>query len=253
MVHDFAVSSRHIVVPILPLAGDLDSAKKGTGSFFWQPQLGSHLAVLGRGEEGGTVRWFEAPACYAFHIVNAWEENHTIRIDLLRYDAPPLFPNADGIMPATIPRATPARWTIDLLRSRIVREERLTGLTGEFPRIDERYAGCAYEQAFLACHGYDMGGLNALARLNVISGAVEICRFDVADTLSEPVFVPRHPAALSDDGWLLSVLTRSEVANSSLVVLDTCAVAQGPVTEVTLPYRIPPGFHGSFVSVKQQV
>lgn len=45
MVHDFAVTDRHIVVPILPLAEGPDRMRRGLGSFLWQPELGSHLAV----------------------------------------------------------------------------------------------------------------------------------------------------------------------------------------------------------------
>ncbi len=247
MVHDFAVTDRHIVVPILPLAGDLNRARGGLGSFFWRPELGSHLAVLRRGEAGNTVRWFEAPACYAFHIVNAWEKGDAIWIDLLRYEAPPFFPDADGIIPAMIPRAVPTRWTVDVASGGTVREERLASLFGEFPRIDERCSGAAHAQTFLACCGHDDGGLNAIARLDVASGHTEICRFNVADAVSEPVFVPRHRHAPADDGWLLALLTRSGEEVSSMVVLDARSVGQGPVAEVALPHRVRPGFHGSFV------
>lgn len=247
MVHDFAVTTRHIVVPILPLAGDLDRARRGVGSFFWQPRLGSHLAVLGRGEPGATVRWFEAPACYAFHIVNAWEEGNMIRIDLMRYDAPPFFPDADGLMPAAIPRAYPARWTIDLRRGSGVREEKLADLSGEFPRIDERCAGNAYAHAFLACRGHGSKGLDAIARLDVASGATEICRFNEGDAVCEPIFVPRRADASLNEGWLLSVVTNHATDDSTLVVLDAGAVEQGPIAEIALPHRIPPGFHGSFM------
>ncbi|MFT8723404.1 MAG: carotenoid oxygenase family protein, partial [Acetobacter malorum] len=39
-----------------------------------------------------------------------------------------------------------------------------------------------------------------------------------------------------------------DFAQSRLVIFDAGHVADGPVASVTLPQRVPDGFHGSFVS-----
>ena len=48
MVHDFLVTSRHVLFPVLPLTGDLARAMRGGPAFAWEPDKGAHIGVMGR-------------------------------------------------------------------------------------------------------------------------------------------------------------------------------------------------------------
>ena len=74
MVHDFLVTDRHVLFPILPLTGSLPRAMAGGPAFAWEPEKGSHVGVMARDAGVETMRWFTTEACYVFHPMNAWEE-----------------------------------------------------------------------------------------------------------------------------------------------------------------------------------
>ena len=96
MVHDFAVTARHIVFPIMPLTGSMARAQAGRMPYAWEPELGGHVGLIERDRGVASLRWFRAPSCFAFHVLNAWDEAGRIVVDVMQYGAPPLFPRADG-------------------------------------------------------------------------------------------------------------------------------------------------------------
>ncbi|HEY5207307.1 MAG TPA: carotenoid oxygenase family protein, partial [Roseiarcus sp.] len=113
MVHDFLVTRRHALFPILPLTGDLQRAMRGGPAFAWEPDKGAHVGVMARDAGVETMRWFTTEACYVFHPMNAWEEGDTIFADVMEYPVAPLFPNSDGSTPKRA-SARLVRWTFDL-------------------------------------------------------------------------------------------------------------------------------------------
>ena len=50
MVHDFAVTDRHVLFPVLPLTGSLPRAMNGGPPFAWEPELGGHIGLIRRAE-----------------------------------------------------------------------------------------------------------------------------------------------------------------------------------------------------------
>lgn len=109
MVHDFLVTRKHALFPILPLSASLERAMNGKPPFGWEPELGSHVGVLARNAGVETIRWFNTDPCYVFHPMNAWEEGDKIIADVMQYENAPLFPNADG-SPGKPSSAKLVRW-----------------------------------------------------------------------------------------------------------------------------------------------
>ena len=255
MVHDFVATDRHVLFPILPLTGSLERAVNRKPAFAWEPELGSHIAIMPRNGTPADIRWFRAEGCYVFHPMNAWEADGKIYADVMKYEAAPLFPHADGT-PGDPKKAIArlARWTFDLDgNSDQFKQEYIDDLPGEFPRFDERRAGLAYEHGYFACYHRDgspdrgVGGFNAIADFNARTGERRIYALPSSDAVSEPVFVPRHASASEADGWLLSVIYRGTENRSDLIVLDTDDISKGPVAIIELAHRVPFGFHGNWL------
>jgi carotenoid cleavage dioxygenase len=61
------------------------------------------------------------------------------------------------------------------------------------------------------------------------------------------VFVPASASAAEDEGWVLTYVYDEARDASSLVVLDATGFDKPPVASVTLPQRVPFGFHGSWI------
>lgn len=248
MMHDFMVTDRHALFPVLPLTGSLERAMKGGAPYAWEAGKGGFVGVLDRSKGVSSLRWFEIDDCYVFHPMNAWEEGSRIFADVMEYEVAPLFPNADGSPPRNAP-ARLARWTIDLAGgSNRVKRERLDDLAGEFPRFDERRTGLAYRHGWFPASTGRPGSVmfDALAHVDVVSGRRTLHQFAAGDVPSEFVFVPRSEDAAEGEGWLVGLVYRAGRDASDFVVFDARDLAAGPVAVASMDRRIPFGFHGNW-------
>jgi carotenoid cleavage dioxygenase len=251
MVHDFMVTENHVLFPILPLTASLERAMSGRPAFAWEPEKGSFVGVMRRDGDVGSIRWFNTEACYVFHPVNAWEEGDRIVADVMRYDAAPLFPNADG-SPGRKTAARMVRWTFDLAgNSDAIREEPLDDLDGEFPRVDPRVETRQHRHGWYAADPTNSKTIrqSAIAHLDVATGARQVYALPDGDITSEPVFTPRSADAPEGDGWVTAVVWRAAENRSDLLVFEAQDIAKGPIGVAEVPRRVPFGFHGNWVSM----
>jgi carotenoid cleavage dioxygenase len=249
MVHDFAVTERHVVFPIMPLSGSLQRAMTGRPPYAWEPDLGGHIGLLRRDQGVASLRWFRAESCYVFHVLNAWDDGNRVMVDVMQYDEAPLFPRADGRPsdPAAT-RARLVRWTLDLdAGTDAFKRTGIDDMSGEFPRLDDRWAGLPNRFGGFVGKGHAEGGMDTIVWLDLVAGTRAAFTLPDGDAVSEPVFVPRAAQAAEGDGWLLAVVWRGGTRRSDLVVFETGAIEAGPVATVQLPHRVPFGFHGNWV------
>ncbi len=230
MIHDFAVTERFIAIPLFPLV--LNDTHNGV---VWQPNRGCFLGLIDRTKGVASLRWLPVASGFAFHIANAWDEDGALLIDLMRADAPPFFPTEDG-QPAST-NAFPTRWRIEPGAASIT-VTTLSTTEGEFPRIDERWAGRRNRHLFFST------GASLCAR-DDLTGAETLFAPPDGDSISEPVFVPGGDAEA--EGWLLAIATSAATQTSALVILDAQDLAAGPIATARLPVRVPAGFHGAWV------
>ncbi|MDM0027398.1 carotenoid oxygenase family protein [Variovorax saccharolyticus] len=255
MVHDFAISARHVIFPVSPLTGSMERARTGRPPFAWEPEYGTRVGLLPRGGRIEDMVWWRGPACYVFHVMNAFEADGCVHVDVMQFAAPPLFPRIDGTPAASDKEAARlVRWTFDLAAaegnpSPEFSQRLLDPTPGEFPRIDERYTGRPYRHGWIASHvgeGAEMHLYCALTHLDLATATRESWFFAPEDRVSEAVFVPRSADAPEGEGWLLAVAWRAAEDRSDLVVFDAQHVARGPVCVAELPHRVPGGFHGGW-------
>jgi carotenoid cleavage dioxygenase len=236
MIHDFAVTEQYIAIPLFPLVANPERF-----NYVWQPEKGAWLGVMERRLGIKSLRWHRAGAGFAFHTMNAWDENNVLTIDLMLSDAPPFFPTTEG-QPVADTDAKLCRWQLDLADpASQVTSRRLSDIAGEFPRIDDRFAGSRTRHGYFTTFG-------TLCHRDDVSGREMFFRLPPGDTMSEPVFVPRGEA--EGDGWLLAVIFRAETCTSDLAIFDATDLPAGPLALVHLPCRVPAGFHGNWVGEK---
>jgi carotenoid cleavage dioxygenase len=247
MVHDFLVTRRHVLFPVLPLTGSLRRAMTGLPPFAWEGDKPSFVGVMKRDAAVDTLRWFETDACYVFHPMNAWEDGETIFADVMEYPAAPLFPNADGSRGQRA-SARLVRWTFDLAgTSNQIRREVIDDLPGEFPRFDERRAGLAYRHGWFAAATRGGGvSFDGLAHVDLATGRRTVHQLPAGDYAGEPVFVPRSADAAEGDGWIVSLIYRGAEDKSDFAVFEAQNLAAGPIACARIPRRVPFGFHGNW-------
>lgn len=249
MVHDFAVTPHFVVIPVLPIVGSRERVQAGRPPFAWEPERGGWLGVMRRDRGVASLQWRRAPTCYAFHVMNAFEADGRVHVDLFPAPAPPMFPRADG-SPATEsgpPRLT--RWSFDPDRADgEIDASPLCPIPGEFGRIDERFAGRPQRHGWLVGGGGPDKPYDRLVHLDFTRpGPPDVFVLPPESASSEAVFAPRRPDAEEGDGWLLAVVYRGDRETSELLVFDARSLAAGPVSTVALPVRVPNGFHGSWL------
>ncbi len=96
MVHDFMVTRDYVIFPIMPLTASLERAMSGGPAFAWEPEKGTFVGILRRGDEVENLRWFRGPPAYVFHPMNAFADGKRLVCDVCEYEEAPLFPRVDG-------------------------------------------------------------------------------------------------------------------------------------------------------------
>jgi carotenoid cleavage dioxygenase-like enzyme len=239
MMHDFALTSQHVIFMDLPIVFNLDIALKGTGDmpYRWDDNYGARLGVLRRDDPYGEVRWFEIDPCYVFHVANAYDSGNSIVLQAVRY--PELWRNdggfdADGVL---------WTWTIDLQTGRVA-ERQLDDRAVEFPRIDDRLATLPARYAVSVGDG-------RLLRYDLTTGGAVEHIFGTAEQPGGPgeaVFVPASGAPNESSGWYIGYVYDPARDGSDLVIIDASDFAAPPVARIKLPHRVPYGFHGNWIS-----
>ena len=236
MVHDFAVTRRHVVFPVLPLSGSQARQRQGGPPFAWEPELGSHVGLIRREQGVASLRWFRTEPCFVFHVLNACDEGGRVVVDVMQYDEPPLFPHPNGSITRPAPDARLVRWIIDPdTGTDAITRHALDDTLGEFPRIDDRRSGLRHRYGAIAGRSQPGAGLDSLVWFDLAHGTHSQFTVPNGDGFSEPVFVPRHEDAAEGDGWLLATIFRAAEGRSDVAVFDTDGLAAGPVATVRLP------------------
>ena len=242
MMHDIAITASRTVLLDLNVGYDLSMLSRGYRlPLRWFDDRPARLGVLPR--HGGSVRWYEIEPCFIQHVVNAYDDaDGTLVLEAVRY--PWYFRAApDGSFEAD-PLGLLWRYRLDPASGR-AHEEQIDDVFVELPRINEWHTGRRHDVLY-AVEQPSTEEMRGLTRIHRRTG--ERQRFEVppGDQNSEPVFVPRPGAADEDDGWLLACIYRRATDTSDVVILDARDIRR-PVATVSLPRRIPAGFHGAWI------
>ncbi|MGJ7582833.1 carotenoid oxygenase family protein [Variovorax sp. RHLX14] len=252
MIHDFAITAKHLVFLLPPLVYDVRRKTAGASfldSHVWRPELGMRALVIDK-RDWKRQQVFELPTGFFFHIGNAWEEETfactTIHVDYMRLpDASSLLHSTREVMRGRMVHGTGSLMTVahlNLGTGRATQNE--WPIEAEFPRIDPRTTGGRHRHVVHAAQL--LGGLpfwGAVARTDVESGASQRYTHGSQVLVEEHVFVPddRGP------GWILGTTLDCVNKQTVLSCFAADALVDGPVAQATLPYALPLGLHGTFV------
>lgn len=246
MVHDCAITENHLVVLDLPVTFSLEAAGAGASfPFRWNPEHPPRVGLAPLAGPVDDVQWFEAPACFVFHTLNAYEvpgsDGGRVVIDVVRH--PRMFATLLTGPYEGLPRLE--RWTLDRARGTLAVDP-LDDRGQEFPRIDERRTGRPHRYGYGAAFGAGVEHGPALKH-DLAGGTTEVHDFGPGRASLEPVFVPRPGGDAEDDGWVMAYVYDATTDRSDVVVLDARDFAGPPVATIHLPVRVPFGFHGSWL------
>jgi carotenoid cleavage dioxygenase-like enzyme len=253
LMHDFAVSENYAVFFVTPALFRLDLAAQGLPGVVWDESATPHgVQIVLMDRRTHQVTWHEVGGQFAnTHFYNAYETDGNLVIDghrITRLGTP-----ADRLHTLVgshswFPPALPYRWVIDLRTGRAT-EELVSGIAGEFPKINDAYLGRPQRYGYyvttrdLATDTMSDG----LARHDFHRDSTLVVEGPEGLTSpSEPLFVTRDDAQREDDGYLLSLWWNRQTGLSELLVHDAAELRRTPLARIKLPSRVPFGFHGNW-------
>lgn len=257
MMHDFAVTENYTVFMDLPLTFRPERLKRGEPAFGFEPDRPSRFGILPRHGDNSNIRWFEAPACYVFHTLNAYEQGDEVVLIACRMNTTNVLGLSDTLHhreSSTNERDNASHlhcWRFNLATG-AVEEELLDDRPSDFPRFNERFTGRQTQYGYTAHYTSSPGGevphFDGIIKYDFVTGRSETHDFGQGRYGGEGVFAPRPNAVAEDDGWLLTFIYDTVEDRSELVVVDAQNIASKPVARLLIPQRVPYGFHGAWIS-----
>jgi carotenoid cleavage dioxygenase-like enzyme len=221
------------------------------------PELGTRFTVLDKAT-GAVAARAQAPACFAFHHVNAFETDGVLNVDIV------IYPDAgiiEDLRLARLRTGSPVEATATLTRFRIplgseperepvrIEPEVLCSSRIELPRIDyARRGGRMHRYVWGAGMSQPGNFLDNITKIELADGSASRTRtwHSPGCYPGEPVFVAHPEGTSEDNGVLLSVVLDAQAGRSFLLVLDAATLEEQARARV--PHHIPFGFHGNYFS-----
>ncbi|KAJ4830753.1 hypothetical protein Tsubulata_020784, partial [Turnera subulata] len=162
-------------------------------------------------------------------------------------------------------------WRLNM-KSGQVKERYLTGtdFSMDFPMINGDYSGTKNKFGYtqiVDCDASSKSGIvkyGGLAKLHFegpdshrnshsaeVLTKVEYHKFEKNTFCTGAAFVPKPGKTVEeDDGWIITFLHDEDTFKSKAYIIDTKNFTNEPVAKITLPHRVPYGFHGAFMPMR---
>jgi carotenoid cleavage dioxygenase-like enzyme len=248
MIHDFAITERHVVLVVAPLTIDADAMLAGGQPLGWHPELGTRIAVIPR-DRSRPTRWVHTDAFWAWHYANAHEDDRCIYLDFPGWNAPSMVLSQRVDVEAAFSRAIidPDRGTATI--------HHLDAASTEYPRIDDRRTGRSHRYVVVGGRReptpVGIGEHDRLVRYDMVTGGSEHVDLDIS--IGEVCFAPRVGSTDELDGYYLGFGTDIGSDRSALLIWDAAQFPGAPVARIRMPRRVPNGLHGNWLPAEPAV
>jgi len=259
MIHDFAVTQKHIVFYVIPLAFDEKQIANGGIHWSWKNGEATYFGVMRRGGDGKDIKWFKGPERCSTHVMGAWSDGDKVYYDceMSAYNPFPFMPMRDGQKWDPVKGSSRiTRVSVDVSKKN-VKDYKMEVLypnhLGALPRQDDRYNTVPYRYGYLPCPDPNPQDPSkrpsaCWARFDQQTRKATVFNAGPGTTLAEVVFAPKSKNAPEGVGYLIGVATRNaEAGRADLLILDAEKPEDGPIATVKLPIRAAPQIHGWWV------
>ncbi|KAF8733115.1 hypothetical protein HU200_015483 [Digitaria exilis] len=243
----------------------------------------SRIGVMPRFGDAESIIWFDIENHCSYHLFNCFEDGNEVivrgcrllgsiipsgrhRVDKSKWygrvflqpdkDSEDFNPSLDGIL-----FSRPYEWRLNLESGRtnegyVTSEE----VAMDFPVINEKFIGIRNKYGYaqvadsLATSKTGLFKFNMIAKLNFDMPDKENKQFISVEyhVLKEKQFcsgvqfVAKESGVDEDDGWVVTYVHDERTNISQVYIIDAKRFSEEPVATITLPQRVPYGFHGNF-------
>jgi carotenoid cleavage dioxygenase len=246
MIHDCMITKNYVIILDLPVTFSMKRLLAGFAfPYEWNPAHQARVGLLPREGKSDDVIWCNVDPCYVFHPGNGYETpDGKVILDVCAHDT--MF--AESTMGPDSKSVPFERWTIDPVARKVDRKV-IDAESQEFPRPNEALIGKPYRYAYTVSLAADVfvGTSTRYFKHDLEKGARQVHDFGPGRVPGEFVFVARPDAKAEDDGWLMGYVIDTTTDTTDLIILDAANFEAKPQATITIPHRIPPGFHGNWM------
>jgi all-trans-8'-apo-beta-carotenal 15,15'-oxygenase len=252
-VHDFALSRRFAIFYLSPylfdIHGFLRQERTVLESLQWSPERGSMLMVLNR-SNGEVVVSVPLGHRYCLHLMNAFEKDKALVVDILEFDAP-IYSEYQPIhsMFQNVTKGGPVRLVIDLQKRELEGRIPIECFSSpDFPAIDPRYMMQPYDDFWML--GISSSGRPGRKFFDqLLHGSWDRSTMDIYQ--AAPMrYLSGEPVLISPPGSEESVVFCQEVdvaeRTSYFLLFDGKSVKNGPIARIAAEQLLYCGFHAIF-------
>lgn len=247
MIHDCMITKNYVIVLDLPVTFSMKRLLSGYNfPYAWNPEHEARVGLLPKGGKSDDVIWCKVDPCFVFHPANGFETpDGKVILDSCVHDS--MF--AESTKGPDSSRVPFERWTIDP-RAKTVTRKVIDAEAQEFPRPNEALTGKPYRYAYTVSLATDafIGTSTRLFKHDLEAGKRLVHDFGPGRVPGEFVFVAKAGARAEDDGWLMGYVIDTTNETTDFVILDAANFEGAPRASITIPHRIPPGFHGNWIA-----
>ena len=250
-LHSFAITKNYIVLVEFPFTINplelLFSGKPYIENYHWFPKESSRFFLINK-FTGNITGPLETDSCFAFHHINAYEQDKYIVVDFLTYPdsaiVNSLYLSNLREAKSKVEAASFSRFYINTT-TQLIKKETLFDHQLELPRINYQcFNTLNYRYVYAVGQNNDSIYLNKLIKLDLVGNDVLEWQEDSCFP-GEPVYVSQNDNAEEDSGVILSVVLNAKNQNSFLLILDAKNMQE--IARAIMPNIMPFGFHGQFI------
>ncbi|KAJ8555479.1 hypothetical protein K7X08_012975 [Anisodus acutangulus] len=286
--HEIGVTQRYNVIMNFPLTIDISRVVLGGQLMKFEKDGYARIGIMPRYGDANSIKWFEVDSCCVFHVINSFEDNDEVVVRACRARQSVIPGPSSSVnhfekfykwfkgetsstdeftKESTFPRV--CEWRLNMKTGEVKEKKNLSGdeFAMEFPIINEKFTGFRNKFAYLQVVEYtEVSGsgftrFGGLAKLHFEEKKIstdeedELIKADYhmfpKNTFcSGASFVVKPGGIDEDDGWIIA-FTHNENENISQVcIIDAKEFTEEPVAIITLPSRVPYGFHGAFMPLQ---
>jgi len=244
MTHDMAITRNYTILADFPL-WDLTSPTKEEDR--------SRFGIFPRhSQSDAEIIWFDAPGQYGYHVANAWERLDSNVVELVMVSSMNFhFRRSNSGLRLHL-------WAFDLGTRVTIEDCVLSDIPCDFPIVDARCVGKRTRFIWASRLNSKIAeplAIDGLLRYDLEKRETLQLTFPGGRRGGETQFVPRRyengVRGTEGDGYLLVFTFMPDSGASELLVFDASTMSEVPLAIVSIPTRVPYGFHALWVDTER--